>query len=125
MAEPVIVTVRYTLPGAPDTDSLHLELHTRPGAHLSIMFGEAAGSKRDGTAAPVWLPQALAAIRDAGPDGLKPSQIAELVGRDRRTIRLGLRNAVECNEVTYRSNGPHSVYVCDAGAAAPRSGCGF
>lgn len=96
------------------TSHLRLELHTGPGARLSVRFGEAVGSEPDGTAEPVWLPQALAAIRDAGPDGLKPSQTAGLVGRDRKTVRLGLRHAVDCNEVTYRSNGPHSVYVCDA-----------
>ncbi|MEU8623200.1 helix-turn-helix domain-containing protein [Streptomyces sp. NPDC048623] len=42
MAEPVIVTVHYTPPGAPDTDSLHLELHAEPGARLTVHLGTPA-----------------------------------------------------------------------------------
>ncbi|MFD6783557.1 helix-turn-helix domain-containing protein [Streptomyces diastaticus] len=44
MAEPVIVTMRYTPPGAPDTESLHLELHTEPGARLTVHLGRHARS---------------------------------------------------------------------------------
>ncbi|MFE4177522.1 hypothetical protein ACFRR7_36720 [Streptomyces sp. NPDC056909] len=36
MPDPVILTVRYTPPGAPESDSLHLELHTEPGARVSL-----------------------------------------------------------------------------------------
>lgn len=39
MAEPVIVTVHYTPPGAPDSDRLHLELHAEPGARLTVHLG--------------------------------------------------------------------------------------
>ncbi|GAA2913124.1 hypothetical protein GCM10010524_50190 [Streptomyces mexicanus] len=39
MAEPVIVTVHYTPPGAPDTGTLHLELHADPGARLTVHLG--------------------------------------------------------------------------------------
>ncbi len=39
MAEPVIVTVHDTPSGAPDTDSLHLELHAEPGARLTLHLG--------------------------------------------------------------------------------------
>ncbi|MEW1552193.1 hypothetical protein [Streptomyces tsukubensis] len=42
MAEPVIVTVDYTPPGAPSTDRLHLELHAEPGARLTIHLGTPA-----------------------------------------------------------------------------------
>ncbi|GBF64099.1 hypothetical protein TMEN_6771 [Trichophyton mentagrophytes] len=36
MAEPVIVTVHYTPPGAPRVDSLRLELHAERGAGLTL-----------------------------------------------------------------------------------------
>ncbi|SEB29568.1 hypothetical protein SAMN04490357_0016 [Streptomyces misionensis] len=37
MADPVIVTVQYTPPGA--ADSLRLELHAEPGARLTLQLG--------------------------------------------------------------------------------------
>jgi len=39
MAEPVIVTVHNTPPGAPDTDGLHLEMHADSGARLTVHLG--------------------------------------------------------------------------------------
>lgn len=60
---------------------------------------------------PEWLPQAVAAIRDAGPEGMKPSAIADLVGRGRQTVRDTLKSAATRGEVIYRDNGPRSVYV--------------
>jgi hypothetical protein len=60
---------------------------------------------------PEWLAQALDAIRAAGPDGLKPGTLADLVGRSRQTIRETLRPLLERGELLYRDNGPHSVYI--------------
>jgi DNA-binding IclR family transcriptional regulator len=64
-----------------------------------------------GSAGPDWLPDAITAIRDAGPAGIKLSAIADLVGRSRPAIRTALRGLVERGELVYRDNGPHSVYV--------------
>jgi len=57
---------------------------------------------------PEWLPTAIEAIKERGEQGMKVGEVAELVGRDRRTVRDALR---ECDELVYRSNGPHSCYV--------------
>ncbi|MEU4065940.1 hypothetical protein AB0F25_26590 [Streptomyces wedmorensis] len=66
---------------------------------------------REETGGPDWLPTALAAIKAAGPDGMKPSAVADAVGKDRKTVRAGLKAAAERGELVYRDNGPHSVYV--------------
>ncbi|MFE0651752.1 hypothetical protein ACFVZH_24500 [Streptomyces sp. NPDC059534] len=60
---------------------------------------------------PDWLPAALDAIKTAGPDGMKPSAVADAVGKDRKTVRAGLKAAAERGDLIYRDNGPHSVYV--------------
>ncbi|MCD0482041.1 hypothetical protein LO771_06325 [Streptacidiphilus sp. ASG 303] len=60
---------------------------------------------------PDWLPEAVALIAAAGPAGMKPSAVADAVGRDRKTVRAALRAAADRGELAYRDNGPHSVYV--------------
>ncbi|MEU6420234.1 hypothetical protein [Streptomyces spiralis] len=60
---------------------------------------------------PAWLPAALEAIGQTGAEGMKPSAVAELVGKDRKTVRAALQAAVERGQLVYRDNGPHSVYV--------------
>ncbi|MGW0083989.1 hypothetical protein [Streptomyces sp. NPDC003393] len=60
---------------------------------------------------PAWLPAALDAIKATGAEGMKPSAVAELVGKDRKTVRAALQAAVERGQLVYRDNGPHSVYV--------------
>ncbi|MFJ3962044.1 hypothetical protein [Streptomyces sp. NPDC090036] len=62
-------------------------------------------------AGPGWLPNAITAIHAAGPDGMKPAAVADLVGKDRKTVRAALRAAAGRGELVYRDNGPHSVYV--------------
>ena len=75
-----------------------------PGLNLSALRGQ----REQG---PAWLPTVLTAIRDAGAQGMKPSAIADLVGKDRKTVRSALQAAVDRGELVYRDNGPHSVYV--------------
>jgi hypothetical protein len=75
------------------------------GLNLSALRDQAPG------AGPDWLPDALAAIRDAGPAGMKPSAVADAVGRGRMSVREGLKAAAERGELVYRDRGPHSVYV--------------
>ncbi|MFF3919522.1 hypothetical protein ACFYZB_40090 [Streptomyces sp. NPDC001852] len=53
----------------------------------------------------------LEAIKATGTEGMKPSAVAELVGKDRKTVRAALQAAVERGQLVYRDNGPHSVYV--------------
>lgn len=65
----------------------------------------------ESTPAADWLPRALAAIRAAGPDGMKPGAVADLVGRDRKTVRAALQAAADRGALLYRENGPHSVYI--------------
>ncbi|MFJ5208443.1 FtsK/SpoIIIE domain-containing protein [Streptomyces nigra] len=72
------------------------------GLNLSALRGEQG---------PGWLPAALEAIKATGAEGMKPSAVAELVGKDRKTVRAALQAAVERGQLVYRDNGPHSVYV--------------
>ncbi|MER6316294.1 hypothetical protein ABT237_21315 [Streptomyces sp. NPDC001581] len=75
----------------------------RPGLNLSAL--------RDGEGGPDWLPEAVAALYAAGPDGLKPAAIADAVSRGRESVRKALKAAAERGELVYRDRGPHSVYV--------------
>ncbi|GGZ24215.1 hypothetical protein [Streptomyces poonensis] len=75
------------------------------GLNLSALRGE----KRE--PGPAWLPTALEAIKATGAEGMKPSAVADLVGKDRKTVRATLQAAVDRGELVYRDNGPHSVYV--------------
>ncbi|MFR9794637.1 hypothetical protein ACL02U_01805 [Streptomyces sp. MS06] len=72
------------------------------GLNLSALRGEQG---------PAWLPTAIDAIKATGAEGMKPSAIAELVGKDRKTVRAALQAATERGQLVYRDNGPHSVYV--------------
>ncbi|MDF3288357.1 hypothetical protein [Streptomyces silvisoli] len=60
---------------------------------------------------PDWLAQAIDAIESAGAMGMKPSAVADHVGRSRLAVRNALKAAAERGELVYRDNGPHSVYV--------------
>ncbi|MCQ4044649.1 hypothetical protein ACFOSC_18120 [Streptantibioticus rubrisoli] len=75
-----------------------------PGLNLSALRGE----REQG---PAWLPTALDAIKAMGAEGMKPSAVADLVGKDRKTVRAALQAAVERGQLVYRDNGPHSVYL--------------
>ncbi|MFF0429644.1 hypothetical protein ACFYUJ_35370 [Streptomyces sp. NPDC004520] len=66
---------------------------------------------REEPGGPDWLPTAIAAIQAAGPDGMKPSAVADTVGRSRHAVRAVLKAAAERGELVYRDRGPHSVYV--------------
>ncbi|MEV7400128.1 hypothetical protein AB0N93_06920 [Streptomyces sp. NPDC091267] len=60
---------------------------------------------------PGWLADAVAAIKAAGPAGMKPSAVADLVRRSRQAVRAALKASAERGELIYRDNGPRSVYV--------------
>ncbi|MGW8351059.1 hypothetical protein [Streptomyces wedmorensis] len=66
---------------------------------------------REEQSGPDWLATAIAAIQAAGPDGMKPSAVADTVGRSRHAVRAVLKAAAERGELVYRDRGPHSVYV--------------
>jgi hypothetical protein len=90
---------------APEPGELeHEQPPATPGLHLSALRGDADSG-------PAWLPDALAAIQAAGTAGMKPSAVADLVRKDRKTVRAALQAAMERGELVYRDNGPHSVYV--------------
>lgn len=108
--------------GAPDADALAAELmrdldeqfgttdepppqSNTPSLNLSYMR---TNPSEDG---PEWLSAAIDAIAAAGPDGMKPGAVADLVGRDRKTVRIALQAAADRGALLYRENGPHSVYV--------------
>ncbi|CAM5486679.1 hypothetical protein [Streptomyces atroolivaceus] len=76
-----------------------------PGLNLSAL----RDSDDDG--GPTWVADAVAAIKAAGPAGMKPSAVADLVRRSRQAVRAALKAAAERGELVYRDNGPHSVYV--------------
>ncbi|WP_432014962.1 hypothetical protein [Streptomyces cucumeris] len=63
------------------------------------------------SAGPSWLPDAIDAIESTGAAGMKPSAVADFVGRSRQAVRDALKAAAERGELVYRDNGPHSVYV--------------
>ncbi|WP_019431911.1 hypothetical protein [Streptomyces sp. AA0539] len=65
----------------------------------------------DVPAGPDWLADAITAIHAAGPDGMKPSAVADAVGKSRQAVREALKGAAERGELVYRDNGPRSVYV--------------
>ncbi|MGX1504638.1 UNVERIFIED_CONTAM: hypothetical protein RKD43_003263 [Streptomyces graminofaciens] len=75
-----------------------------PGLNLSALRGDADSG-------PAWLPDAITAIQEAGAAGMKPSAVADLVGRSRQAVRDALKAAAERGELVYRDKGPHSVYV--------------
>ncbi|PBC78931.1 hypothetical protein BX265_3723 [Streptomyces sp. TLI_235] len=62
-------------------------------------------------AGPDWLVEAVDAIESAGHLGLKVATVADMVGRDRKTVRAGLQAAADRGELVYRENGPLSVFV--------------
>lgn len=81
----------------------------RPGLNLSALQpAEDAGAPAGG---PEWLAEAIDAIESTGAMGMKPAAIADMVRRDRKTVRAALQAAVERGELVYRENGPHSAYV--------------
>ncbi|MEU0720112.1 hypothetical protein ABZ498_23385 [Streptomyces lavendulocolor] len=77
-----------------------------PAAGLNL-----SALRNDSDGGPAWLPDAVAAIKGAGSAGMKPSAVADLVGRSRQAVRDALKAAAERGELVYRDNGPHSVYV--------------
>ncbi|MFE3601838.1 hypothetical protein [Streptomyces sp. NPDC059142] len=86
------------------------------GLNLSALRDNAdetgsGGGEGEVAAGPSWLPEAVDAIESAGAMGMKPSAIADMVGKDRKTVRAALRAAAERGQLVYRDNGPHSVYV--------------
>ncbi|MCX4400172.1 hypothetical protein OG887_43735 (plasmid) [Streptomyces sp. NBC_00053] len=58
-----------------------------------------------------WWPMVLAAVCACGPAGMRTSVAAEIAQRDRKTVRTKLQAAVQRGELSYRDNGPYSVYV--------------
>ncbi|MCP3758736.1 hypothetical protein [Streptomyces sp. TBY4] len=98
-----LMSVEFTTAPQPEPEE---EAPRRPGLNLSAHRSE---SGRD--AGPGWLPEAVTAIYAAGAEGMKPAAVADLVGKDRKTVRAALRAAAERGELVYRDNGPHSVYV--------------
>ncbi|MCM2428804.1 hypothetical protein [Streptomyces sp. RKAG337] len=81
----------------------------RPGLNLSALKpAEDSGAAAGG---PEWLAEAIDAIESTGAMGMKPAAVADMVRRDRKTVRAALQAAVERGELVYRENGPHSAYV--------------
>ncbi|MEU4583689.1 hypothetical protein AB0F92_16615 [Kitasatospora aureofaciens] len=62
-------------------------------------------------AGPSWLGEAIDAIESAGHMGLKVATVADMVGRDRKTVRTALQAAADRGQLIYRENGPQSVFV--------------
>ena len=89
---------------APDTDAPP----ATPTNGLNLSALRDSDAREDG---PDWLPDAITAIKEAGRAGMKPSAVAEKVGRSRQAVRKALKDAAERGELVYQDNGPHSVYV--------------
>ncbi|WP_327239666.1 hypothetical protein OG243_13605 [Streptomyces sp. NBC_01318] len=90
---------------APEPGSTPEPPAASPGLNLSAL------RDTDDDGGPGWLSDAVAAIKAAGPVGMKPSAVADLVRRSRQAVRAALKSAAERGELVYRDNGPHSVYV--------------
>ncbi|GAA0464175.1 hypothetical protein ACFQ2B_40665 [Streptomyces stramineus] len=84
---------------------------TDEGASPAADPDESTPSPAPPAEGPDWLPQALEAIEAAGTAGMKVGQIAALVKRDRKTVRQALQEAVARDLLTYRENGPQSVFL--------------
>jgi hypothetical protein len=100
-----------TRPTCPESERPRSE---RPGLNLSALRDDedpAPAPEGGSSAGPEWLPDALAAIAEAGAAGMKPSAVADHVRRSRQAVRDALKAAAERGELVYRDNGPHSVYV--------------
>ncbi|MGW6570155.1 hypothetical protein [Streptomyces sp. NPDC054975] len=95
-----------TTPEPNETDPVTEQPTAQTGLNLSALR-----NSREEPGGPDWLPAAIAAIQAAGPEGMKPSAVADSVGKDRKTVRAGLKAAADRGELVYRDNGPHSVYV--------------
>ncbi|MFJ1864087.1 hypothetical protein ACIOD1_05600 [Streptomyces sp. NPDC088097] len=80
------------------------EKPAREGLNLSA-------HRADDGSGPDWLPAAITALYEAGPDGMKPAAIADAVSRGRESVRKALKAAADRGELVYRDRGPHSVYV--------------
>ncbi|WP_406360133.1 hypothetical protein OH782_28715 [Streptomyces sp. NBC_01544] len=80
-------------------------------AAASLGLNLSALRDSDDEGGPAWVADAVAAIKAAGPVGMKPSAVADLVRRSRQAVRAALKAATERGELVYRDNGPHSVYV--------------
>lgn len=63
------------------------------------------------TPGPSWITDAVEAIRAAGPVGIGPGALADLLGKDRKTVRATLKPLVDRGELAYVDNGPKSAYV--------------
>ncbi|MCQ4212374.1 hypothetical protein [Streptomyces longispororuber] len=86
----------------------------RPGLNLSAFRkteGEQPARDAEPAEGPEWLAEVIDAIESTGSLGMKPSAVADLVGKDRKTVRAALQDAVGRGQLVYRDNGPHSVYV--------------
>ncbi|MGH4033192.1 hypothetical protein ACQB60_30130 [Actinomycetota bacterium Odt1-20B] len=85
----------------------------RPGLNLSAFRKDDTEppAREPEAQGPEWLAEAIDAIESAGTMGMKPSAVADLVGRSRQAVRDALKAAAERGELVYRDNGPHSVYV--------------
>ncbi|MFD5269867.1 hypothetical protein [Streptomyces sp. NPDC058335] len=88
---------------------------TRPsGLNLSALRRDSSdieGATVGREGGPDWLADAITAIAEAGPTGMKPSAVADRVNRSRQAVREALKTAAERGDLVYRDNGPHSVYV--------------
>ncbi|MFJ4808199.1 hypothetical protein [Streptomyces longwoodensis] len=91
---------------APDPHTAQEQAPPAAGVGLNL-----SALRREREQGPAWLPKVLEAIKATGAEGMKPSAVAELVGKDRKTVRAALQAAVERGQLVYRDNGPHSVYV--------------
>ncbi|QKV94005.1 hypothetical protein HUT19_21445 [Streptomyces sp. NA02950] len=99
----------------PDPDAEQDAKQQRPeraqgGLNLSALR-DSDDADETAAAGPEWLAEAIKAIQSAGAAGMKPSAVADLVGRSRQAVRDALKAAAERGELVYRDNGPHSVYV--------------
>ncbi|MGX4737162.1 hypothetical protein [Kitasatospora griseola] len=86
-------------PGHRPQDPARTSLHKEPAPAPAAPAG------------PEWLAEAIDAIESAASMGLKVAAVADMVGRDRKTVRGALQAAVERGELHYRDNGPQSVFV--------------
>ncbi|MER5183569.1 hypothetical protein ABT009_35370 [Streptomyces sp. NPDC002896] len=93
---------------APDPQTTKPDTSPTESGGLNLSALRDKGSREAG---PEWLPEAITAIKEAGASGMKPSAVADKVGRSRQAVRDALKAAAERGELLYRDNGPHSVYV--------------
>lgn len=116
MAALVTVNIRYTLPGADESDSVCLTLHVAPGARIDLDLTAEGPQKEAGEAAGTWKQAALRIVEQLPPGTwLSTSEIrvrweADGVEIGRPALSAALGEMARRGEIGKRGTGSQTEY---------------